>query len=139
MKMVLVIDGQSGRVGRMLCDAIKKVTDAAEIFAVGVNSLATAEMLKSGIIHAATGENAALVCIRKADIIVGPMGIVLADSMLGEITPEIAKAVGQSEAKKILIPMSGCRVDVIGGKDLPLSELIKMAANRVQEFCEEKF
>ena len=100
---VLVIDGQGGGLGRQLVAAISAACPDAELTAVGTNSLAASAMLKAGAARAATGENAVLVNARRADVIVGPLGIVIADALLGEITPAMAAAVGQADAKRILI------------------------------------
>ncbi len=121
---VLVIDGQGGKLGKELCEGIKKAYPDLSLTAVGTNSIATLAMQKSGANAAATGENAIVVCSRKADVILGPIGIVIADSLLGEITPRAAAAVGQSGAKKILIPISKCNNLIAGLPDKSLSSLI---------------
>ncbi|MBU3820415.1 MAG: DUF3842 family protein, partial [Candidatus Faecalibacterium intestinavium] len=95
---IVVIDGQGGGLGRQLVAALAASCPNAELVAVGTNSLATSAMLKAGAARGATGENAVIVNSRSADIIVGPLGIVIADSLLGEITPAMAAAVGQSSA-----------------------------------------
>ena len=105
---VLIIDGQGGGLGRQLVSAVKEQCPNAEILAVGTNSMATSAMLRAGAAQAATGENAVVVCCRRADVILGPIGIVIADAMLGEITPAMAVAVGQSAAKRLLIPVNQC-------------------------------
>ena len=102
---VVVIDGQGGRMGRQLVEEILRLLPEAELTAIGTNSIATAAMLKAGADAGATGENPAIVGSRRADIIIGPMGIVIADSLMGEITPNMAVALGQSQAKKVLIPV----------------------------------
>ena len=94
MKKVLIIDGQGGLLGKQMVAACKKVLPSAEITAVGTNTMATAAMLKAGATNGATGENAVIVGARRADIIVGPVGIAIADSLLGEITPAMATAIG---------------------------------------------
>jgi len=129
---ILIIDGQGGRIGRALIEGIKKeMREMAEITAIGTNSIATAGMIKAGADHAATGENAAVVACRKADVIVGPIGIVLADALLGEITPKMAAAVAASDARRILIPFQGCNTTVVGAAQLPLSELVQSAIAEV--------
>lgn len=124
---VLIIDGQGGGIGRQLVFAIKEQCPEITINAVGTNSVATGVMLKAGADTAATGENAVVVGCRRADVIIGPVGIALSDSMGGEITPKMARAVGQSEAKKILIPVNQCNIVVVGVKDLSLATLIQNA------------
>lgn len=130
---ILIIDGQGGKIGRTLIEGIKNTLgDRAVITAVGTNSIATQNMVKGGADRAATGENAAMVAARHADIIAGPIGIVLADALVGEVTPAMAAAVAQSAAKRILIPFQGCNTTVVGTKSMPLTELVQKA---VQEIC----
>ena len=124
---ILVIDGQGGRIGQQLVRAVLARYPQARVSAVGTNSLATAAMLKGGAAQAATGENALLVACRRADVILGPLGIVIADALLGEISPAMAAAVGQARAKKILIPMSQCDNIVAGVADLPVGRLLESA------------
>ncbi|RKJ39307.1 DUF3842 family protein [Acutalibacter sp. 1XD8-33] len=121
---ILVIDAQGGGIGRQVVSAVKGAWPQATVTAVGANSSAASAMLKAGADQAATGENAVVVCSRKADVIIGPVGIVIADSLLGEITPRMAAAVGQSPAKRILIPVNHCDNIIIGVPDLTLSNLI---------------
>ena len=105
---VLVIDGQGGGLGRQLTAALAAGCPDIELTAVGTNSIAASAMLKAGAHRAATGENAVVVNCRRADIIVGPIGIVIADALLGEITPAMAAAVCQSSAARVLIPVNHC-------------------------------
>ena len=121
---ILVIDGQGGRIGREVIERIKAEGIDCDIPAVGTNSTATAAMLKGGADRAATGENAVRVNVRRADIIIGPIAIVIADALLGEITPDMAVAVGQSPAQKLLIPVNHCDNTVIGVGDLSLKTLL---------------
>lgn len=111
---IMVIDGQGGKMGKGLVEQLKKLCPEDEILAIGTNSIATAAMLKAGADAGATGENPAVVTSRTADIIVGPMGIVIADSLMGEITPKMAVAIGQSLAQKVLIPVNRCQHFVVG-------------------------
>lgn len=112
---ILVIDGQGGRMGRKLVESIRAACPDAVITAVGTNSLATENMMKSGCAdQLATGENAVLVACRSAEVIVGPLGIALADAMLGEISPAMAAAVAASPAKRVLIPLNLCDTWVAG-------------------------
>lgn len=133
--IILVIDAQGGGIGRQLVSSIKQTLQDAEILAVGTNAAATAAMLKAGASSAATGENAVVVCSRKADVIVGPIGIVIADSMLGEITPKMALAVAQSSARRILIPFSHCDNIIIGAETASTTDLIQKAVAEVQKLC----
>ena len=133
---VLVIDGQGGGLGRQLVAAISAACPDAELTAVGTNSLAASAMLKAGAARAATGENAVLVNARRADVIVGPLGIVIADALLGEITPAMAAAVGQADAKRILIPVNHCDNYVVGIADVPVVTLVQSAAQKVRALWE---
>ena len=126
---VVVIDGQGGRMGRLVVEKIRAEQLPCEIIAVGTNAIATAEMLKAGADAGATGENPVLVACRRADVIVGPIGILAADSMLGEVTPAMARAVGQSGVKKVLLPVNHCDNIVVGVKDLTLSKLVAEAVD----------
>lgn len=130
---VLVIDGQGGGLGRQLVSALAAACPEAELTAVGTNSLAANAMLKAGASRAATGENAVVVNCRHADIIVGPIGIVIADALLGEITPAMAAAVCQSGARRVLVPINHCENYVVGVPDQPVSQLVAAAAQKVKE------
>lgn len=131
-KKILLIDGQGGKLGKQLADSILSRFPQAELTAVGSNSIATATMMKSGVKQAATGENAVVVGCRTADIIIGPIGIVIADAMLGEITPKMALAVAQSAAAKILIPINRCNNLVAGVGNLSVNEMIADALQKMQ-------
>ena len=122
---ILIIDAQGGGIGKQLITEIKKNIPGADITAVGTNTVATSAMLKAGADRAATGENAVVVNSRRADVIIGPVGIVIADAMLGEITPKMANAVAQSDAKRILIPVNHCDNIVVGVADLNIGKLIQ--------------
>lgn len=135
---VLVIDGQGGGLGRQLVAAIAAACPEAELTAVGTNSLAANAMLKAGAARAATGENAVVVNCRRADVIVGPIGIVIADALLGEITPAMAAAVCQSGAKRVLVPINHCENYVVGVPEQPVSQLVSAAAQKVKALCEGK-
>ncbi len=124
---VVVIDGQSGRMGQLFIERVKEAEISCQIIAVGTNAIATSAMLKAGAITGATGENPVLVACRDADIIAGPIGILAADSLLGEITPAMAIAIGQSHAKKILFPVNHCNNIVVGTQSLTLSKLMDEA------------
>lgn len=124
---IVVIDGQGGKMGKMVVEQLKKNYPSLELTAIGTNSIATAAMMKAGADYGATGENPVVVASKDADIIIGPIGIVIADSMLGEITPVMAKTIGQSKAEKILIPVNKCNSHIVGAQNLPMSEYIKLA------------
>ena len=128
--MILIIDGQGGKMGRMLTEQLKALDPTSDILAIGTNSLATAAMLKGGADRGATGENPVIVNAKKADVIVGPIGIIIPDAILGEITPRMAEAVGASSAKKILIPVPSCNVSVCTAMPVSLNDAIRMAAEQ---------
>ena len=122
---ILVIDGQGGQLGSQLIRAILSRFKGVKILAVGTNAIATAAMLKAGAHQASTGKNPVLVACKKADVIVGPIGIVIADALFGEVTPSMAVAVGQADAVRILLPVNKCDNLVAGVSDLNLSALIE--------------
>ena len=127
-----MIDAQGGGIGKQIISALKKNSPQQWITAVGTNNMATAAMLKAGADEAATGENAVIVCARRADLIIGPVGIVIADSMLGEITPRMAAAVGQSDAERLLIPVNHCSNYIVGVPDLAMGQLIEAVVREVR-------
>ena len=130
---LIIIDGQGGGMGRALTERLRAASPEAEIVAVGTNVLATAAMLKAGASAGATGENAVRVNCRRADVIAGPIGIVLADALLGEITPEMARCVAASPARKVLLPMQKCHIQVAGVAPLTTQELVEDAVRRILE------
>lgn len=130
---ILIIDAQGGGFGKQLVTAVKREFPEVEITAVGTNSVATGAMLKAGADHGATGENAVIVGARKADIIAGPIGIVIADSLYGEVTPAMALAVAQSRAKRILIPSNHCDNILVGVSDLSVGKLIQSAMEEIRK------
>lgn len=130
---LLIVDAQGGGLGKQMIQALKKEELSCEITAVGTNSTATANMLKAGADHAATGENAVLVGCRKADVIIGPIGIVIADSLYGEITPAMAVAIGQSQAVKLLIPMNQCDNIVVGISGFSMNQVVGDIVGRLKE------
>jgi len=126
MKFV-VIDGQGGRLGKLLVEALRARFPQAEVWAVGTNSIATSTMLKAGAQFGATGENPAVRAVMDADAVLGPVGIVVAHAILGEVTPRMAEAVGGCRAKKYLIPMNSCGVAVAGTRELSLPGYVQAA------------
>ena len=128
---VVVIDGQGGNIGRRIVEEIKTKKSDVFVTAIGTNSSATSQMMKGGADQGATGENPVVLAMRSADVVVGPIGIILADSMLGEITPRMAEAVGASNARKILIPINRC-VTIAGvDEELSISDYIKIAVEKI--------
>ena len=136
-KKLLVIDGQGGRMGAALVSQCKAAGLGVQIIAVGANSAATAAMLKAGA-AAATGENPVVVNARDADVICGPMGILTANALWGEITPAMAAAVSESRAQKVLIPVNRCSVTVVGVAELPLGEYVRLAVQAAKEQLEQE-
>lgn len=130
---IVIIDGQGGRIGQRLTESVKSAYPTATVTAIGTNSIATSAMLKSGADRGATGENAVVVACRRADVIIGPLGIVLADALYGEVTPAMAVAVAQSDAKRILLPMDRCDTVIAGTAHLPTAELIADAVEKLGE------
>lgn len=130
---ILIIDGQGGKIGAMLIEQIKAKYPKTEIVAIGTNGIATAAMLKAGADNGATGENPAIYNSKRAKIIIGPIGIVMSNALLGEITPKMAQAIGESDAYKILIPVNKCNHYIAGTENLPLGGYIKAAVEKVGE------
>ncbi|MBR3597520.1 MAG: DUF3842 family protein [Clostridia bacterium] len=134
---LLVIDGQGGQLGGNIIKAVIERFPEVDITAVGTNANATAAMVKAGAKKAATGENPVTVTVKTADIIIGPVGIVIADSMLGEITPKMAQAVGSADAVRILIPMNKCENIIAGVVNSSVSSLVSDALNKLGEILEK--
>lgn len=135
---ILIIDGQGGKLGKQLCESVLQRFEQVQIVAIGTNAMATSAMMKSGVKLCATGENAVVVNSRDADIIVGPIGIVIADSMLGEVTQKMALAVSQSSAVRILLPSNRCNNLVAGVKGVTVSDMINDALDKMQEEISRK-
>ena len=129
---IAVIDGQGGKIGQMIVNAIKKEGISCSIRVIGTNSTATAAMMKAGADEGATGENPVIVACRWADVIIGPIGLLVADGLLGEITPAMAVAVGQSAATKLLLPLNLCRNIVVGTQSMSVSKLIEETVNTLK-------
>lgn len=129
----MIMDGQGGGVGRSLVEALTAACPQAEIVAVGTNAAATANMMRGGTVNGATGENAVVYNSARADVIAGPIGIVMANAMLGEITPGMAEAVSSAEAKLYLIPMNRYHATIIGVESRKLAEYIKEAVSKIVE------
>lgn len=135
---ILIIDGHGGGVGRQLVENIKKAFPNLLITAVGTNALASQAMLKAGADRTATGENAVVVGCRNSDIIIGPIGIAIADSLWGEITPSMALAVGQSNAVKLLLPMNLCNNYIVGVGKISTSAIIDDCIEKIKEILSQK-
>lgn len=131
---ILVIDGQGGQLGSQIVKELLAKFSDIQITAVGTNSVATAAMIKAGAGKAATGENPVIVACRNADVIIGPIGIVIADSLMGEVTPAMAVAVGQADAVRVLIPMNKCENMIAGIGNLPTTVLIQDAIAKISQY-----
>lgn len=134
MKKITVIDGQGGKMGKNIIEQLKKQFPQQEILAIGTNNTATAAMLKAGADFGATGENPVIVAARDSDLIIGPIGIVIADSLYGEVTPAMAVAVGQSQARQLLMPVNRCNHQVVGCGNISLNEIISLVIEEVRKF-----
>jgi hypothetical protein len=134
---ILVIDGQGGKLGRTLIENIKKNFPTVEIMAVGTNSMATGAMMKGGADRVATGENPVVVACQNAQIIVGPVGIAMADSLLGEISPAMANAVASSNAHRVLIPMNLCDT-YVAGVNSPSSAILEDAIAHIRTLLDRE-
>jgi hypothetical protein len=137
MGKIVIIDGQGGKIGSLFIERIRKTTCKYKLFAIGTNSIATSTMLKAGADFGATGENPIIVNCKDADIIIGPIGIVIADSLIGEITPAMAVAIGQSNAYKVLLPINRCNNYIVGVQDLSITDLIDVAIKQVTSLNQE--
>ena len=133
---IVIIDGQGGKIGCLLVEKIKASSIGADIFAIGSNSIATSSMLKAGADFGATGENPVVVNCADADFIVGPLGIIVANSLLGEITPKMAVAVSESKAHKLLLPVNKCNNFIIAISDISLSQMIAQTVDKILELIQ---
>lgn len=129
---IVIIDGQGGKMGKSVIEQLHKRFPQLETYAIGTNSIATSAMLKAGAAYGATGDNPVIVNSQDADIIIGPIGIVMANSLLGEITPAMAAAIGSSRAYKILIPVNRCNHYIVGCQNNSLSDYINIVCDEVE-------
>lgn len=130
---IVIVDGQGGKLGKLLVEQLKQECPRAQVYAIGTNSIATATMLKAGADFGATGENPVIRNVMDADLVLGPMGIVVAHAILGEVTPAMAEAVGGCRARKLLIPMNSCGVCVAGVQELPLNAYVAQIVEQVRQ------
>ncbi len=139
MKKICVIDGQGGGIGSLI---IRKLQEACgtqiEIIALGTNAIATTQMLKARANRGASGENAIKVTVSQADIIIGPLSIILANSMMGEVTPKIAEVVSTCKAKKYLLPLFQENAVIIGMPTIPLPRLVEEIVGKISLLVNEK-
>ncbi len=140
MKRICVVDGQGGGIGSAVIKALKIFfRETVEIIALGTNAIATAQMLKAKANRGASGENAIVRTVAGADIIICPVGIIMAHAMMGEVTPEIAKAVAACSGKKLLLPLSQENVEIIGVSSIPLPHLIDtLIQHNLKDLCKKK-
>ena len=130
---IVIVDGQGGKLGKLLVEQLKQECPRAQLYAIGTNSIATATMLKAGADFGATGENPVIRNVMDADLVLGPMGIVVAHAILGEVTPAMAEAVGGCRARKLLIPMNSCGVCVAGVQELSLNAYVAQIVEQVRQ------
>lgn len=136
---IAVIDGMGGGIGSQAIERLKSLNNNdIEIIALGTNSQATANMIKSGAHQGATGENAISWMCQKVDIIIGPLAIIAANSMMGEISPKMSEAIASSPAKKLLLPVSKCNIDVIGLEDLQFKVIFEELTKTIKNLLEDK-
>lgn len=136
---VAVVDGQGGGIGKSIVEKLKAARiPGVRITALGTNSTATGQMLRAGADEGATGENAIVVTAARSDVIVGVIAVLAANSMLGELTPAMARAIGESQAYKVLLPVNRCHICVVSSKEANLSESIDDAVRAVADFCQGK-
>lgn len=134
---VAVVDGQGGGIGRAIVDKVRRAFPDLEIIALGTNSAATAQMLKAGATEGATGENAIVHNMKHVDIVMGVIGILNANAMMGELTPAMAMAIGGSHTYKILLPINRCHIHVVSVGGIPLGEHIDNAVKALAGYLEK--
>lgn len=136
---IAVIDGMGGGIGSQVVERLKSLNNNdIEIIALGTNSQATSNMIKSGAHEGATGENAIAWMCKKVDIIIGPLAIIAANSMMGEISPKMSEAIASSSARKLLLPVSKCNIEVIGLENLQFKTIFKELTETVKKILNEK-
>ncbi len=127
MKKICIIDGQGGGIGSTIIKKLKEnFGESVELIALGTNAVATSQMLKAGANKGASGENAIAYTVKNADLIIGPVGIILANALMGEVTAKAALAVAESSAKKILLPLSQENIEIVGVSSEPLPHLVDL-------------
>jgi len=137
---VAVIDGQGGGIGTTIIKRVKEAFgEEVEVWALGTNAIATAQMMKARANRGATGENAICHCARRVDVIVGPISILLAHAMMGEVTPAMVEAVGASQAQKVLLPVTQDPIAVVGTIREPLPHMVeKLIAEHLQPLLTQR-
>lgn len=136
---IVVMDGKGGGLGRAIAEALcPLLAPGDELLALGTNSHATANILRGGATDGATGENAVCVMAGRADLIVGPIAIIAADAMMGEVTPRMAEAISKSPAEKLLLPLGRCGITVVGAADEPMARRLERVTEYVRHWLAEK-
>lgn len=136
---ILVVDGMGGRIGQEIVARLRQAFgEQVEILAVGTNSTATSAMLKAGANRGATGENAMRVTVREAEVVIGPLSLLVPDSMMGEVTPAMAQAVASSSARKVMLPLTNPRIDLVGATKTPLPHLLDEAMQIVSSMLRKE-
>jgi hypothetical protein len=136
---IMVVDGMGGRIGQEIVSRLRAaLPDDVEILAVGTNSIATSAMMKAGANRGATGENAVRVTVREADVLMGPLSVLMPDSMMGEVTPGIAAALCDSTARRVMLPLTNPRIDLVGITKTPLPHLMEEAIELVAAHLEKE-
>ena len=135
---IMVIDGQGGGIGAAVIKGLREtIGSQQEILGLGTNSIATSRMMKAGANRGGTGENAIVQTSQRVDVIIGPLAILMANSMMGEVTPGMASAISTSEAQKILIPLTQERVNIVGVSAEPLPHLVDQAVSMIMEIKDD--
>lgn len=136
--VIAVVDGQGGGIGRAIVEKIKAAMPDIRVIALGTNSVATGQMLRAGADEGATGENAIIHNMQHVDIVVGVIGILNANAMMGELSPAMAAAIGGSHTYKVLLPINRCHIHVVSVEDVPLGKHIDNAIEAIEEYIKEE-
>lgn len=134
---IAVVDGQGGGIGRAIVEKIKAAMPGVEVLALGTNSAATGQMLRAGADDGATGENAIVHNMQYVDVVVGVIAIINASSMMGELSPKMAQAIGESRAFKVLLPINRCNIHVVSVEDVPLGVHLDNAVKTIREYVKK--
>ncbi len=134
---IAVVDGQGGGIGRAIVEKLRAAMPDVEIVALGTNSAATGQMIRAGADDGATGENAIVHNMKYVDVVVGVIGIINANSMMGELSPRMAQAIGESRAYKVLLPINRCNIHVVSVEDAPLGVHLDNAVRAIKEYVQK--
>lgn len=136
--VIAVVDGQGGGIGKAIVEKLKAAMPQMRVIALGTNAVATGQMLRAGADDGATGENAIIHNMQHVDIVVGVIGILNANSMMGELSPAMAAAIGGSHTYKVLLPINRCHIHVVSVEDVPLGKHIENAIEAIEEYIKEE-